>query len=176
MASRAEFEPVLPFAGFLYIENDILLNAIELLQRVIPKLECSSPAIPFNYSDYYNKELGGCPSRIWIASSETADPSLLADWKIASNEIEAKLATSEGRRINIDPGFIGLSKVVLASCKDHPQRVPLRGGIYAEIELIFRLEGWKNTDWTYRDYADAPAKQFLFEQREYLLTLIRDRR
>lgn len=173
MAEQAPFEPVLPFIGVLYTHEEMLHKAIRRMERVIPSLVRRSNPILFDYTDYYNKEIIGNIMRIWIASEKLADASKLADWKIISNAIEREFSMPTGRTINIDPGFIGLSKIVLASCKDHPQRIPLKDGIYAEIELTFRHEEWIDTPWTYRDYSDFPAKKFFTEQRNHLLELVR---
>jgi len=175
VAEQSPFQPVLPFVGILFTDEILLRKALRRMEIVIPALVRASEPFPFDHTDYYNKEMIGNITRIWIASEQLADPSGLADWKIASNAIEHELASPEGRTVNIDPGFIGLPRVVLASCKGHPQRIPLRDGIYAETELIFRHEEWVNTPWTYRDYANSSAKKFFAEQREYLLKLLRRR-
>ncbi|MEK6733229.1 MAG: DUF4416 family protein, partial [Candidatus Omnitrophota bacterium] len=57
-----------------------------------------------------------------------------------------------GRRINIDPGYISDSKLVLATTKDYFHRIYLTSGIYAEVTLRWRRGGFEPFEWTYPDY------------------------
>jgi hypothetical protein len=150
MAEILPFQPIAPFFGILFIEKNILDNALAMCENIISPLDIKCEPIPFSYSDYYEKEMGKGIMRMWIGSSEPADPSGLADWKFATDKIERELAVNGKRAINLDPGFVGLSKVVLASLKDHPQRLPIERGCYGEIELIFQNMQWQNVPWTYR--------------------------
>ena len=56
------------------------------------------------------------------------------------------------RLINIDPGYVDLAKLVLATTKDYAHRIFLRKGIFAEITLTFRGSSFSVNDWTYPDY------------------------
>jgi len=173
MAEVQPFQPVLPFVGVLYIEKTFCDRALNLVEGILGTLELKSEPIPFEYTHYYEAEMGAPITRVWAGSTELADPSELADWKLATDKIERELAVDDCRTVNLDPGFVGLSKAVLASLKDHPQRVPLKDGVYAEIELTFSDDNWRNVPWTYRDYADKPAKDFLMLLRERLLIELR---
>jgi len=42
------------------------------------------------------------------------------------NQIEEKLSNEWERTINLDPGYIGLSKLVLATTKDYSHRIYLK--------------------------------------------------
>ena len=59
---------------------------------------------------------------------------LLAATKLQTQAIEMKFRDplSGDRRVNLDAGYIGLSKVVLASITNANQRIDLNSGIYAE--------------------------------------------
>lgn len=63
-----------------------------------------------------------------------ADLTLLAATELPTQAIENKFRDplSGGRRVNLDPGYIDLLKVVLASTKNANQRNYLNSGIYAE--------------------------------------------
>ncbi len=168
MAEIAPYQPVLLFVGILFREEEVVNEAFRIMDEEFPPFDLKSETIPFGYSNYYDTEMGSGIKRCWVASGELRDPSKLAKWKLFTDGIERRLSIDGRRQINLDPGFVGLSKVVLASLKDHPQRVPLESGVYAEFELIFNNNKWDDLPWTYRDYADKPAKNFLTEVRSQL--------
>lgn len=63
-----------------------------------------------------------------------ADLTLLAATELQTQAIENKFpdALSGGCRVNLDPGYIDLLKVILASTQNANQRIYLNSGIYAE--------------------------------------------
>jgi hypothetical protein len=70
-----------------------------------------------------------------------------------TNRLEKKYAAPDGnRRINIDPGYIRLEHVILATTKGYAHRPYLRGGIYADLTLIYRNKSFQPLEWTYPDY------------------------
>ena len=56
------------------------------------------------------------------------------------------------RRVNIDPGYISDSKLILTTTKDYFHRIYLGHGIYAEVTLRWRKGGFEPFEWTYPDY------------------------
>ena len=87
-----------------------------------------------------------------MVDKKQIDPGILAAVKAATNKIEERKAVttpnSMKRSINLDPGYITLGKLVLASTKDHAHRIYLGQGIYAEVTLEYREGGWRSRDWT----------------------------
>ena len=175
MAKKAKFQPVAFFMGILYADETVRDKTLALAEVLFGPLELRTEPISFEYTDYYNDEMGEDIMRMWVGSPELADPADLANWKLATDEIEWQFTVDGRRTINLDPGFVGLSKVVLASLKDHPQRVPLKDGVYADIELIFKHDRWHTTPWTYPDYVDKPALDFLTKLREALLAELKSK-
>ncbi|MCH6545716.1 MAG: DUF4416 family protein, partial [Deltaproteobacteria bacterium] len=66
----------------------------------------------------------------------------LAEIKISSQELESGYlwvkGGKKGRQVNIDPGYLAASKMVLATTKDASHRIYLGSGIYGEAALMFR--------------------------------------
>ncbi len=58
----------------------------------------------------------------------------------------------EGRRINLDPGYMDSAKVVLVSTKDFSHRIYLGKGIYGEVTLIYSGKGYQILPYTYPDF------------------------
>ena len=106
------------------------------------------------------------------AFERPADAGELAPWKQQTNAWELDFARSrEGdvvRPLNLDPGYLTLGKLVLASTKDHAHRIYLQAGIYAEVTLGYRNRRWHNWEWTYPDYRRQDVQAFFDACRDYL--------
>ena len=50
---------------------------------------------------------------------------------------------SSRRRVNIDRGFLSLSRLILATTKDNAHRIPLEKGIYGEITLLYQKQAFQ---------------------------------
>ena len=123
-------------------------------------------------TDYYDASMGtGLKKQFWAFES-LIDPERLPELKLATNQWEAELAASgmhaEQRPLNLDPGYISLAKLVLASTKDHAHRIYMSQGIYAEITLAFRASRWQKHPWTFPDYQRADYQAFFDTCRSYL--------
>jgi hypothetical protein len=67
-----------------------------------------------------------------------------------------------GRRTaNIDPGYLLLERLVLATGKNYSHRIYIGRGIYADLTLIYRDGAYRALPWTYPDYAGEPLRRFL---------------
>ncbi len=124
---------------------------------------------PFAFTDYYKEEMGGSLVKTIRLFANPADPSILADIKLKTNALEARFSVQPGgRKINLDPGYLTLAKVVLATTKDFSHRIYLRDGIYAEVTLSARNGAFQPHPWTYPDYKQESVRQFFWEARELL--------
>ncbi len=138
--------------GFIFKDERILCETIKILCKYFGKTDFESEIIDFNFTSYYQKEIGTNLKRKFISFGKLIDPARLADIKILTNRIEDKFSVKANRRINIDPGYIDSAKLVLASTKDFTHRIYLNKGIYAEITLFYQGNSFKSWDLTYPDY------------------------
>jgi len=131
-----------------------------------------SEPFPFVDSTYYDASMGTGIQKSFWAFETPADAGELPAWKLQSNEWEAELAASgkfpEERPLNLDPGYLTLAKLVLASTKDFAHRIYLRDGIFAEITLFWRQGKWEGHQWTFPDYRRPEYHRFFTQCREYL--------
>ena len=141
----------------------ILTNNLELVSEVEKEIEKDygaiiqkSDAMPFDYTDYYEKEIGKNIKRMWLVTNKLINLSELARIKNYARQIEAKYSgENKNRTINIDPGILTLANFVLATTKNYGHRIYLRDGIFAEVTLIFRDKTFQPLEWTYPDYRKA---------------------
>jgi hypothetical protein len=131
-----------------------------------------SEVFDFVETDYYDATMGaGQKKQLW-AFEQLIDPSTLVEVKRATNDWEAELAASgsydDERPLNLDPGYLTLAKLVLASSKDHAHRIYVAQGIYAEVTLSYRKGGWQKHPWTFPDYQRADYQAFFDRCRDQL--------
>lgn len=161
-------EPCLLFIGMLFSASGILDAVEERLEEAFGPLLLSSLITPWNYSEYYAAELGAPLFRKFLFFSDVIDPGILADIKMHTNHIEDEFSVNGKRRVNLDPGYLSSSKIVLASTKDYAHRIYLGKGIYGEVTLYFKGGHFRPHVFTYRDYGEKTNLE-LFKQVRTLL-------
>ncbi len=131
-----------------------------------------SDAFRFDQTDYYEPTMGKDLRKIFFAFDRPFDQGDLSEIKLLTNRWEEEYAASadhgEPRPLNLDPGYITLGKLVLASTKDYAHRIYLSRGIYAEITLYWRHAAWQSHEWTFADYRREDYQRFFSQCRELL--------
>ena len=139
----------------LLLSDLVLLTAIENdLTALLGEIDGRSAMKPWTESKFYEKEMGPGLQRGFLSFAAMRSPAELAEIKLRTQQIEDRYRdrSSNGRRVNLDPGYIDAFKLVLASTKDAGQRIYLDGGIYAEATLIYHDGGFHGLPYTYPDY------------------------
>lgn len=156
--------PVKPFCAVLVAPGITLADIEQHLQQQFGAVALRSVPFPFTQTTYYEREMGAGLQRVYLSFDALISSAELIVMKHATNRLEAAWATASGdRRVNLDPGYLDLAKVVLASTKDHAHRLYLGAGIYAEITLRYSRKRFQAWEWTYPDYR-LPATRAFFEQ------------
>ena len=157
------------FTGVLYSDARFLERGVEALAERFGAVKCRSPVFYFDFTDYYEKEMGKGLRKVFIAFEEHIEADELADIKKFTNSLEKRLALKgDGtvrRRVNIDPGYVDMSKVVLASTKNRYQRIYLREGVYGEVTLLLKVKTCEPLQWTYMDFRTPLACRFFISLR-----------
>jgi len=132
-----------------------------------------SPLWVFDFTRYYEKSMGRSLFRRFFLFQPEFARDQLAACKVRTNILEGEMGRQSSlpveRPINLDPGYITLSKLVLASTKDHSHRVYLGRDIYGEVTLFFQNESYRSWPWTYPDYASHDYIAFFNHARQKLL-------
>jgi hypothetical protein len=146
----------------------VFLNAKNLLQAVVDGLcrefgvlDMLSPWFHFDYTDYYQAEMGGPLYRRMLVFRELIEQDRLAAIKYSTNTLEARFAAEGRRGVNIDPGYLLLERFVLATGKNYTHRIHVGMGIYADLTLMYQKGEYQPLPWTYPDYAAADMRAFL---------------
>ncbi len=152
------------FIGFIYSDEEILNKTISLLSENYGKIILKSESFPFQHTCYY-ESMGQNLKKVLLAFDELIERDRISLIKIHSNEIENLFLDNGKRRINIDPGYLTLSNVYLASCKEYYHRIYIGNGIYLENEYYWSKKDYVFFDWTYPDYKTEGYLTFFKELR-----------
>jgi hypothetical protein len=138
--------------GFIFNDETVLKKAEVLISKKFGPIDFHSQIIDFLHTDYYNKEFGENLKRKFISLKYLINPENIYKVKLITNNIEHRLSSYGKRMVNIDPGYITLSKMILLTTKDYGHRVYLQKGIYAESTLKFHKDTYQGWETTYSDY------------------------
>ncbi|MFH1039230.1 MAG: DUF4416 family protein [PVC group bacterium] len=159
-------KPVKMICGLLGAGQTRLDRGKEALKRWFGPIGLESDVIPFDFTDYYDKEMGPGILRRYVSLKEFIAPGDLAAVKLTTNRVEQELSEEGTRTVNLDPGYLDLSKMVLATTKDATYRVYLKDGIYAQSTYFFQNGTYHPWEWTYADYRTEAAVSFFNRVRK----------
>ena len=141
------------FCGLLVAPAISQSHVEDVLQQHFGAIILRSQAFPFLQTSYYTREMGEGLTRLFLAFDPLINIPELVAVKHTTNRLEGRWSVSpEQRRVNLDPGYLDLGKVVLATTKNHAHRLYIGAGIYAEVTLRYRQKTFQAWEWTYPDY------------------------
>ncbi|WP_054702283.1 DUF4416 family protein [Desulfosarcina cetonica] len=165
-------KPAKLIVGFFLKEQALAAAIARKLQDRLGAVDMVSPWLDFDFTSYYEKEMGAPLYRRLMVFKPLIDQTRLAGIKRLTNGIETEYALDGQRRVNIDPGYLLAERFVLATGKNFTHRIYIGDGIYADLTLIFQKGGFRSLPWTYPDYADRRMIDFLVLVRnKYMLDL-----
>ncbi|HEY7315957.1 MAG TPA: DUF4416 family protein [Candidatus Binatia bacterium] len=171
-------KPAKYFVGLL--SSDIeLLNRLETdLTVIFGTIDARSKTLPWNVSRFYEEEMGAGLRRRFVSFVQLDSPGNLADFKLKTCLVEDTYRRTgggeNGRRVNIDPGYIEAGKLVLASTKNAKHRIYLKSGIYGETTLLYYSGSFQACPHTYPDYLWGETLSFLTSVRSVYLRQLRE--
>jgi hypothetical protein len=143
------------FMGMISGETNLFDEVEGRLSQKFGLVDFRSTILSFQHTHYYESEMGSNLKRKFISFQGLIDPAEIGKIKLFTNQLEQDFLHPDtlGRRINLDPGYLTFSKLVLASTKDYQHRIYLGRGIYAEVTLRYcKGKGFEPWGWTYPDY------------------------
>ncbi|MBI4125779.1 MAG: DUF4416 family protein [Deltaproteobacteria bacterium] len=137
--------------------------ALEAFSEILGPVELQGPWHPFTHSHYYEQEMGKNLKRRLIGFKNIFQPHRLVELKDLAKKCEG-----EKRKINVDPGYVDLFKVVLASGKGGGMKTALTAETFAYPILRFEKGLWHPFAWTFPDFKEAAYHNDLLKIREGL--------
>ncbi len=172
MTEPKPFLPAKLICGIIASKDRYFKRAEERLVELYGPLDLSSPLFEFVFTDYYKKEMGRNLKRRFLSFANLMSPEELGEIKIRTNALEQEIMEemkASQRVVNLDPGFLNASALIMATAKDFAHRIPLQHGIYAHLEFLFEKKEVRRLSWTYPDYeTDGYQTFFLDVKRTYL--------
>lgn len=151
----------------LFMKDKTLFQTVseELVESFGP-VDLISPWYPFDFTTYYEPEMGSPLLRRILAFKALIEQDRLAEIKVITNSLEQRYSEENKRKINIDPGYLAHERFVLATGKNFAHRIYIGKGIYADLTLIYQKGDFVTLPWTYPDYAHDHLLQFLRQVRK----------
>jgi hypothetical protein len=161
-------KPAKLVVGMFTAERALAAEVAAILMDRFGPLDMVSPWLAFDFTSYYESEMGKDLHRRLFVFKRLIQQDQLAAIKLFTNRIEQRYVQGEDhrRRVNIDPGYLLFERFVLATGKNFTHRIYLDEGIYADLTLIYQKGGFRKLPWTYPDYADGKMLSFLTKVRE----------
>lgn len=129
------------------------------------EIDIVSKWLPFDFTTYYEREMGSGLKRRMVSFKKLIAQDLLPDIKHITYRLEEKFCEKGRRKINIDPGYLLLERFVLATGKNFAHRIYIGRHIYADLTLVYNNNAYRPLPWTYPDYAHADMLEFLYRVR-----------
>lgn len=154
--------------GILSSPENNVRDILELLDGEFGRRYQDIPPYEFDFTDYYEKELGSPLKRRWYIYESLFDPSKITARKNTAISVEEQYQDSDGnRRFNIDPGYVTGAKFVLSSRKNYSNRVYMGNGVYTEVTLRFEGGQWREMPNTYPEFKEQEQRKWLKKARDY---------
>lgn len=172
MAEPKPFSPAKLIAGIISSKEIYFEKAEEELKSLFGLIDLKSPLFPFDLTNYYEEQMGINLRRMFLSFAELVPPEKLSAMKIQTNALEQKIRQDLGenfRVVNIDPGILTASALIMATAKDFSHRIPLAQGVYAHLEFLFTKTALKTLDWTYPDFKSEGYQKFFLDVRRIYL-------
>jgi Domain of unknown function (DUF4416) len=161
VAQAIEPPPVKLIMGLIFTPEASVATVRQQLEATYGRIDLETTVLPFVWTRYYEREMGPTLQRQFWSFDALIAAAALAGIKRQTNATERTFAGYGGqRRVNLDPGYIDLAKLVLATTKDQQHRLYLGQGIYAEVTLRFTGGRFIPWEWTYPDYRTAEYLAF----------------
>jgi hypothetical protein len=169
MGAIRQFNPVKLFIGVLVSHARLLPEVEQCLTAAFGPIDHRSDLIPFDFTDYYETEMGGIIDRMFFSFERLIEADQLPEIKRQTNRLEEDmlpLLPAAKRPVNLDPGYVELAKVILASTKNFYHRIYLGGGIFGEVTMHFKNNTFQFFPWTYPDYQSKDYQEFFLRVRQ----------
>lgn len=167
-------KPAKLIAGFFLQDRALAADVAKDLQERLGPVDMVSDWLDFDFTSYYEKEMGRPLYRRLLVLKTLVEQTQLVAIKQMTNGLEENYQRQGRRRVNIDPGYLTAERFVLATGKNFTHRIYLGQGIYADLTLIYQKGDFQALPWTYPDYADRRLIDFLsLVRNKYMLDLKR---
>ncbi len=180
MGSARGHPPVKLLMALLTRDLQVMDEVERRLAREYGPVEDRSEVFLWTFPGPFRKEMGEDLKKRVLTFENLLPIEEFPKVKLFTNDLEWEyqehLDKGRSRRIiNLDPGYLTLSKVLLATTKNYAQNVYLSDGVYGELLLRYHQGTLRNLPWTYADYRSHLVHSFFMAARAKYHTQLKSR-
>ncbi len=144
-----------------------ILKEVQLdIKKKIGDVDICSDAFVFNHTTYYQKEMGEHLQKQFFSFEKLYPLDFLVKLKLFFMQLEKKYSIRGSRVVNLDPAYMELAKLVVATTKNFDHRVFIGQNIFGDVQLRYRNNKFVSNDWTYPDYKSERVLNFFYRVRQ----------
>ena len=152
--------------GVLFLHQEACSRLFDRISRQGWTIQLKSEIHPFNLSSYYEQEMGRGLSRFFISLQNPVFQAETVDFKQELLSWENEWRSNGQRTVNLDAGYLDLHRVVLLSTKEGPNKIHLREGIWADLNMLRKSGSYQSLPWTFPDLRDGRYQEFFEKARD----------
>jgi hypothetical protein len=138
--------------AIMYPSTDFLDRSLAVLTERYGQIKSQSEEYDFTFTDYYEREFGkNLRKKLFVFEKQIQKQDLVLI-REETGDIERAFSIASKRQINIDPGYISTTELVLATKKGKDFKENLGHGIFAHRVLGFKHGEIISFKHTFADY------------------------
>lgn len=170
-------EPNIPqraklFIAIIFSSEETLAAVEKILLKKFGEIDFRSKTMPFVQTKQ-SSDMMRARYMVILSYRNLIRREDIVEIKLYTNRIEKRFSEKKMRMLNIDPGYLTLSNVFRATCKDYFHRAYLRKGVYLENEYRYVARRFQPWDWTSQEYHRPEHLYFFHEMRRIYHNQIR---
>lgn len=176
LAEPQSFVPVKLICGIISSKEHTISRTEKRLTLKYGNIDRASPLFSFDFTDYYEIQMGKDLKRKFLSFGELIAPERLSTIKLEANRMEKEIQQefhAKNRIVNIDPGYLTTASLIMATTKNFAHRIPLEDGIYAHLEFLIGRDEVRSLDWTYPDFRNKGYQEFFLDVRRTYLSQLK---
>ena len=160
--------PVKYFVAILTSNIGLLSDVLKRLSKYFGEADHIGSWFDFNWTNFYEPEMGPNLKRCLVSFREPRPSQLLAKAKKWTAKVENKFRIGGKRRVNIDAGYIDHCKLVLSSGKFGGHKIALTDECFADMLMDYQKGKWVPFAWCFPDFRSGIYDDDLEEMRRLL--------
>jgi len=163
---KGKFPPVKNFVSVIHSDKNLFESFMEQIASQFGEIDTVSEAFDFDFTDYYKPEMGENLKRQFFSFKDLTEGDYIVEIKKKCLEFEENFSENGKRRLNIDPGYIDLYKLVLVSEKYMGHKIYLKDGICADLVLLLGKNKTNPFIWTFPDFKSKRYDDYILKLRK----------
>lgn len=164
-AKLSTASPVKFIVACTYSELQLFQSSLEAFTEIYGKSDVQTDEFAFAHTAYYEGEMGSGLKKRFVSFEKLGAREKVIELKYLALELEGKSVVKMKRKINIDPAYLELSKLVVSTTKNFSHRIYIQKEIFGDIQLQYKGKKFVPLDWTFPDYKTETNLAFFTKVR-----------